>query len=134
MDSIRERLIKTQKNMFGFDQISWASFLKLTAFVLIIWYLGLMILAWLKSRFTDRKTQFEDQSEDDFQRQEFQPIRVSAKDFATELIPPLSLSEILPGVSFQEEMGMDEGYALDAFLNSEESILTLILNQIQYQQ
>lgn len=120
--------------MFGFDQISWASFLKLTAFVLIIWYLVLMVLAWLKSRFTDRKIQFEDQSEDDFQRQEFHPIQVSEKDFSAEIIPALSLSEILPGVSFQEEMGMDEGYALDAFLNSEESILTLILNQIQYQQ
>lgn len=120
--------------MFGFDHISWASFLKLTALVLCSWYLGLMVLAWLKSRLKDQEIQFEDQSEDDFQRQEFQPIRVSAKDFSTELIPPLSLSEILPAVSFQEEMGMDEGYELDTFLQPDESILSEILNQIQYQQ
>ncbi|MFA9372324.1 MAG: hypothetical protein ACERIH_11500 [Labilibaculum antarcticum] len=120
--------------MFGFNHISWAGFLKLTVFVLITWYLGFMVLAWLKSRFKNQQIQFEDQSEDDFQKQEFQPIKVSAKDFTTELIPPLSLSEISPMVTIQEEMGMDEGYELDAFLQPDESILSEILNQIQYEQ
>ncbi|WP_461632544.1 hypothetical protein [Labilibaculum euxinus] len=120
--------------MFGFDHISWASFLKLTVFVLIAWYLGLMALAWLKSKHKDQQIQFEDQSEDDFQKQEFQPILVFAKDFSTELIPPLSLTGSLPAVSFQEEMGMDNAFELDAFLQPDELRFKEILNQIQYQQ
>ncbi|MDE5417601.1 hypothetical protein L3049_06230 [Labilibaculum sp. DW002] len=120
--------------MFGFDHISWANFLKLTAFVLIPWYLGLMVLAWLKSKYKDQPIQFEDQSEDDFQKQEFQPILVSAKDFTSELIPPLSLLGILPDISFQEEMGMDKAFELDAFLQPDEPRFKEILSQIQYQQ
>ncbi|MBI9058343.1 MAG: hypothetical protein JEZ01_11295 [Labilibaculum sp.] len=120
--------------MFGFDHISWANFLKLTAFVWIAWYLGLMLLAWLKSKHKDQQVQFEDQSEDDFQKQELQPILVSAKDFNTELIPPLSLSNNLPAISFQQEMGMDNAFELDAFLQPDETRFKKILNQIQYHQ
>ena len=120
--------------MFGFSQISWVSFLQLMAFVLFSWYIGLLLLAWLKHRFKDQKIQFEDQSTDDFRRQELQPILVSSKDFSMELILPLALSVTSHEASLQEEMGMDEGLELDAFLNSEESVLIPILNQIQYQQ
>lgn len=125
---------ETPKHMFGLDYISWNCFLKLIAIALFFWYLSLLVIAWWKSKAKGKQITFEDQSEMNIQEEQVLPIQVSSKDFSTELLSPLSLSGILPAVSFQEEMGMDEGFELDAFLSSEESVIASILNQIQYQQ
>ena len=120
--------------MFGLDQISWGSFVQFIALILLAWYLGMLILAGLKTKQSRQSGFYEDHQEDDFHPEKFQPINVSAKDFPSELISPIPVPDIPLQVSFYEETGMDEGYAIDHFLDGNDTLLPTLLDQIQFQQ
>lgn len=98
--------------MFGLDQISWTDFISLMIVLLLVWYLGLMLILFVKSSQKQNQRQFEQEAEDEPAANSLQPIRVSSEDFSSEFISAFSDGERILTHFFYEEMGLDEGYSL----------------------
>ncbi|MGV8092079.1 MAG: hypothetical protein AB2L24_09480 [Mangrovibacterium sp.] len=120
--------------MFGIDQISWGQFTWFILSALFLWYLPVMLWAWLKEKNRNQNALFEDDFPGPVLQETTAPVSVSSQDFPSGLIP-LRLSEDLPlPVSFYEETGLDEGYPADDFLDPENPRLPKMLEQVQFQQ
>jgi hypothetical protein len=119
--------------MFGLDKITWEFFTKLIAMSLLGWYLMVFIIAWLKDKNGQQNLYFEDYRTDNTRRETLQPITVSSGDFPAELLPILSEKQIPLETTFYEETGLDEGYGIDLFTEENNSKLSEILAEVQYQ-
>lgn len=117
--------------MFGLERIAWAEFFSLIIIILLLWYLMLLITAWWKDKQYLKKDLFEQVDHDDFSTTQLALLKVSEKDFPSQLIPGISDERISLLSSFYEETGMDEGYELDYFLGGHEATLFTILSQVQ---
>lgn len=119
--------------MFGLEQIAWADFISLLASLLVFWYLALLFMAWRKENTHQRQMLFEDDADSDFTGNDFSLLKVSERDFPSEMIGPISNENISLVSSFYEETGLDEGYQLDYFLGGHEATAFSILSQVQYE-
>ena len=120
--------------MFGINQISWGQFTRFILLALFLWYLSVVLLAFLKQKSSSRQTLFEEDQSTPFLSEGLKPITVSARDYPSELVP-FRLAEAIPlPVAFYEETGLEEGYPLESFLNENDPLLTELLEQIQFQQ
>lgn len=119
--------------MFGLEQISWADFISLLASLLVFWYLTLLFMAWKKDNTHQKQMLFEDGADQDFTGNEFALLKVSERDFPSEMMSPISDENISLVSSFYEETGQDEGYELDYFLGGHEASAFSILSQVQYE-
>ena len=119
--------------MFGLEQIAWADFISLLASLLVFWYLALLFMAWKKANTHQKQMLFEDDADSDFTGNEFALLKVSERDFPSEMINPISDENVALVSSFYEETGLDEGYQLDYFLGGHEATALSILSQVQCQ-
>lgn len=120
--------------MFGIDQISWGQFGTFILIFLGLWYLWVILMAIAHQTGLTQNTLFEEDQASSFAQEDFKPIAVHSWDFPSELIPfPQETALPLP-VSFYEETGLDEGYAIDRFVRPNDPQLPAILEQVQYQQ
>jgi len=119
--------------MFGLEQIAWADFLKLLISLLVFWYLSLLFMAWWKDNTHQKQNLFEDDSDQDFTGSELSLLKVSERDFPSQMIDSVSYENVSLVSSFYEETGMDEGYQLDYFLGGHEGSALSILSQIHYE-
>jgi len=119
--------------MFGLEQIAWADFLKLLTSLLVFWYLSLLFMAWWKDNVDQKQNLFEDDVDHDFTGSELSLLKVSERDFPSQMISPVSDENVSLVSSFYEETGMDEGYELDYFLGEHDASAFSILSQVQYE-
>lgn len=119
--------------MFGLEQIAWADFISLLASLLVFWYLSLLFMAWRKDNTHQKQMLFEDDADPDFTGNEFALLKVSERDFPSQMISSVSDENISLISSFYEETGMDEGYHLDYFLGEHDASALSILSQVQYE-
>ena len=120
------------KTMFGINQISWGHFLGFILSILLVWYLLVLALAFVRQR-GKRKTLFEDDQFIPVASEGFCPISVSSKDLPSELIPVRLSDDIALPASLYEETGLDEGYSIDTFSQPDNPQLPKILEQVQHQ-
>ena len=120
--------------MFGIDQISWGEFIRATLFVLLLWYLSLILMSFLKRKGGNRKTLFEDDLAGPLQTESLNPVTVSSQDFPSEMVPLVPFGAVPLPVSFYEETGMDDGYGLDRFQGAKGPLPASVMQQIQFQQ
>lgn len=119
--------------MFGIDQISWEQFIQGILVVLAMWYLSLYSLFLLNKKRTNQKSLFEDDFPGAIRPEALQPIGVLSRDFPSEMVPLIPLGAVVLPVSFYEEIGVDDGYSLDRFRDSEDPLPTSVMEQIQFQ-
>lgn len=120
--------------MFGIDQISWGQFGTFILILLALWYLWVILMAIAHQARFKRNHPFEEDQATSFTPENLRPIAVSSLDLPSQLIPfSLEMAIALP-VSFYEETGLDEGYAISCFARPNDSRLPAILEQVQYQQ
>ena len=76
--------------------------------------------------------------EDDFpgalQAEDLQPIAVSSGNLPSEMIPLVPLGDVPLPVSFYEEIGVNDGYALDRFRDAKDPLPPSVMRQFQFQQ
>ena len=121
--------------MFGLNEISWVEFLRFVGLSLLLWYLFLLSLAWIKSRSKINTINFEDSQSEDTQYERLQPIAVSSKNFPSEIIPVNPTENIPLQASLYEENGYDEGgVGIEHFMETNSPMLARMMSDIQYQQ
>ena len=120
--------------MFGLNEISWRFFLQVIVYALCAWYLTIFVFAWIKDKNRQKEVYFEDYNRDSRKPENLQPIKVSSKDFPSEIISITQIEEVPLAVTFYEETGLDEGYGIDYFFEDKNSILPALMENIQYQQ
>ena len=118
--------------MFGINQISWGHFSGFILSILLVWYLLVLALAFVRQR-GKRKTLFEDDQFIPVAAEGFNPISISSKDLPSELIPVRLSDDIALPASLYEETGLDEGYSIDTFSQPDNPQLPKILEKIQHQ-
>ncbi len=118
--------------MFGLDEISWGEFLKFIGLSLLLWYLFLLLMAWLKSRGKNKTVNFEDSHADLAQNDALQPIVVSSKNYPSEIIPLNPIEDIPLQASLYEENGYDKGLTIAHFMEKDSPALALMIPDIQY--
>ena len=117
--------------MFGFDEINWEDFIQVIIYALCVWYLGLFVFFWLKSRNQNQEQFFENYNTGESKPAYLQPIAVSSKDFPSEIMPIFSERKMPLETSFYEETGLDEGYRMEHFTEENNPKLSEILPEIQ---
>lgn len=122
--------------MFGLNEISWGTFIKLICLSLMSWYLLVFILFWIKQKSRKQDLYFEDYRTGNAQPDQLQPISVSSKEFPSEIINALPENQIALETSFYEETGLDEGFGIEHFLEKDDDRLSKLMeeNQIHFQQ
>ncbi|WP_346861183.1 hypothetical protein [uncultured Draconibacterium sp.] len=120
--------------MFGLNEISWTGFLRFIGISLMLWYLFLLSFAWIKSRGKNNVINFEDSQSGETQFETLQPIAVSSRNFPSEIIPVNPVEDIPLQASLYEENGYAEGVAIEHFLEADNSMLALMIPDIQYHQ
>lgn len=122
--------------MFGLNEISWGTFIKLICLSLMSWYLLVFILFWIKQKSRKQDLYFEDYRTGSAQPDRLQPISVSSKEFPSEIINALPENQIPLETSFYEETGLDEGFGIEHFLQKDDDRLSKLMeeNQIHFQQ
>lgn len=119
--------------MFGLDKIAWEFFTKMVALSLLVWYLMVFFIAWLKDKNRPQNLYFEDYRSSNNLQENLQPITISSSEFPAELLPILSEKQIPLETTFYEETGLDEGYGIDQFSEENNPKLPEILAEVQYQ-
>lgn len=120
--------------MFGLNEITWAEFLRLILFSLLLWYILLITMAWIKTRGKNKKENFEDYNSEGAPFESLQAIAVSSKDFPAEIIKVNPVENEPLQASLYEETGYDEGLGIEYFGDRNSPMLALMLPDIQYQQ
>jgi len=120
--------------MFGLNEITWKTFLLWMTAILVLWYLALFSVAWIKSRTGSVHLHFENDSASPESDTPLQPISVSAGQFPEDIIPLVQGEDVPLEVSFFESTGLDEGIGLDFFLEDTGEELPQWMEHIQYQQ
>jgi len=120
--------------MFGIDQISWGEFGSFILLALVFWYLSVILNAFSKERRRNQHSLFEEEQSPSFLSQELNPVAVHSSDLPSEILPFPWESDIPLPVSFYEETGLDEGYAISCFTRQGDPSLPAILEQVQFQQ
>jgi len=120
--------------MFGIDQISWGRFSGFILCILILWYLSVILWAWIRMKNRNQKLLFENDFSVPAVAESGGPVLVSSKDYPSELIPLRLSDDLALPVSLYEETGLDEGYLIDCFSNPDNPQLSKILEQVQFQQ
>lgn len=119
--------------MFGINQISWGQFTRFILTVLFLWYLAVILYAFIKQQGRHSNSLFEDDLMDTMQPEDLNPTCVSSEDFPSKMIPFILTEAIALPASFYEETGMDDGYALDRFLDAKDPLPAGFIQQIQLQ-
>ncbi len=118
--------------MFGLNQFTWGQFLMAMAVILVLWYVGLFTYALFTTRKSNGTFLFEEESDEKLINPGYTPIRVSASEYPSELIP-LQVAEDIPlPQTFFEGSGIDDGYPLDQFQGTGEALSTGQMEQIQF--
>jgi flagellar biogenesis protein FliO len=117
--------------MFGLEKIAWTDFLNLIIIILLLWYLVLLVRGFWNEKLHQKKDLFEQAEHDDFSAGQVAPLKVSEKDFSSNLIVGIADESISLLSAFYEDTGLDEGYELDYFLGGHEATLFSILSQVQ---
>ena len=120
--------------MFGLNEISWKFFLQVVVYALCAWYLTLLTIAWIKDKNRQQEQFFENYNTGEDQPENLQPIKVSSKDFPSEIISIIPVEEVPLTVTFYEETGLDEGYGIDHFIEGKNSMLPALMENIQHLQ
>ena len=115
--------------MFGLNEVSWEKFIQVILYALCAWYLVLIILALIKYKTRQPNPYFEDYHLPGGKPENFQPMKVSSKDFPSEIIFNTQIPEIPLKTTFYQETGYDEGYNLNYFIESENSRLPAIIQE-----
>lgn len=120
--------------MFGLNEITWKTFLLWMTALLVLWYLALFAVARIKSRAGSAHLHFENDTTSSEGDTPLHPVSVSAGQFPEDIIP-LVQGEVVPlEVTLYEAAGMDEGIALDYFLEDTTGELPQWIEHIQFQQ
>ena len=120
--------------MFGLNEISWEFFLQVVVYALCAWYLTLLMIAWIKDKNRQQEQFFENYNTGESKPENLQPIKVSSKDFPSEIISMIPIHGVPLQSSFYEETGLDEGYGIDHFIEGKNSMLPALMKNIQHQQ
>lgn len=120
--------------MFGINQVSWGEFIKAILFVLLLWYLSLILLSFFKRKGQHQKTLFEDDFSGSSQAENLEPVSVLSQDFPSEMIPLALMEAVILPVPFYEEVSGTEGFSLERFQDSKDSLPPSVMEQIQFQQ
>ncbi len=120
--------------MFGIDQVSWGQFIQGSLLVLLLWYLSLVFFSFLKRKGRDHKTMFEDDFAGPVKAEDLQPVTVTSQDFPFEMVPLVPFGAVALSVSFYEEVGVDDGYALDRRQASKDPLPQSVMQQFQFRQ
>ena len=119
--------------MFGLEKISWAQFLLFLIYTAAIWYAFLLALAWIKDQTGNRKTLFEYDDEGGTPKEVLIPVTVSAADFPREMVSLTALEDEDLITDLYEENGIEDGYPLEHFSESDLTELPQMLENIQVQ-
>ncbi|MCA1760568.1 MAG: hypothetical protein LC658_12445 [Bacteroidales bacterium] len=120
--------------MFGLNEITWKTFLLWMTAILVLWYLVLFSVAWIKSRAGKTNLHFENETAWPESDTPLQPISVSAGQFPEDIIPLVQGEDVPLEVTPYETSGLDEGIGLDFFLEDTGEELPQWMEHIQYQQ
>ncbi len=122
--------------MFGINQISWTQFGGFILLALFFWYLSIILTALSREKRRKKHLLFEETDYRDFYAapDEMKPLRVSCQDLPSHLIAFPWESDIPLPASFYEETGLDEGYAINCFIQANDPGLSSILEQVQNHQ
>jgi hypothetical protein len=120
--------------MFGLNEITWKTFLLWMTAILVLWYLALFAVAWIKNRTGSANQHFENEAASPESDTPLQPISVSAGQFPEDIISLVQGEDVPLEVSFFESTGLDEGIGLDFFLEDTGEELPQWMEHIQYQQ
>ena len=120
--------------MFGLNEISWGNFIQVIIYMLCAWYLTLLVIAWIRDKNRQQEQFFENGRIEGGNQENIQAIKVSSKDFPSEILSIIPREEVSLAVSFFEETGLDEGYGIDHFIEDKNSLLPALMENIQYQQ
>jgi hypothetical protein len=119
--------------MFGLEKISWTQFLLFLFYAAAIWYGALLALAWIKGQTGNRKTLFEYDDEGETPKEKLIPVTVSAADFPREMVSLASREDEDLITNLYEENGIEDGYPLEQFSETDLNELPQILENIQVQ-
>lgn len=119
--------------MFGLEKISWTEFLLFLIYAAATWYGALLALAWIKGQTRNRKTLFEYDDEGVTPNEKLIPVTVSAADFPREMVSLVSREDEDLITDLYEENGIEDGYPLEQFSETDLNELPQILENIQVQ-
>lgn len=119
--------------MFGLENISWQEFFLILILGFSTWMLVVLTIAWIKENRKGNPAYYEDYSSDAPFQETLQPITISAGDYPAELIPLVIPGEVPVTTTFYEESGLDEGYDLSQFEETNNPVLTTKLPEIQHE-
>ena len=120
--------------MFGLNEISWKEFILFLMVVITLWYILLLLWAWLKNGNQPSVLYEEHAMSSQSGSEGTKPIAVSATSFPSKLISSIAENTIPLEVSFYEEIYPDDGIHIDYLLNETTGELEKLLPGIQYQQ
>ena len=123
----------TTDTMFGLDKISWTEFTRFLLYVTVAWYAGLFAWAWIKGQKSHRKTLFEYDDLDAGPKEVLQPFTVSASDFPREMIPGTKPEDVELVTNLYEDNGIDDGYPVEQFAETDLSQSPELLKKIRIQ-
>ena len=119
--------------MFGLNEITWKVFLLFITSGLLMWYLAILVFAWLKTR-GSKTALYEEPLTGNSKSGKLNPISVSSHQFSSQLLSAMSESAIPFEVLRYEERGDHDGLNLSLFLEDNNGELAQQLPHIQYQQ
>jgi hypothetical protein len=119
--------------MFGLNEISWGNFIQVIIYMLCAWYLIILVIAWIRDKNRQQEQFFENCRIEEGKSENLQTIKVSSKDFPTDIISIIPIQGVPLQTSFYEETGLDEGYGIDHFIEGKDSMLPVFMENIQYQ-
>ena len=120
--------------MFGVNQITWSEFLFFLALCLAAWYILLIVYCWNRTKQKDSELHFETSEAEIIPGTGLQPIAVYSHELPSKILPVNPVENQQVEASMYEETGMDEGMALDHFIQKNNPVLAAKIDDFQYQQ
>ena len=118
--------------MFGLDTISWIKFIVTLFLLCSIYYAAVFIRAWFSLK--SRVSLFENPDGTEVLQEQLLPVSVSASAYPEELIPFNHIEPVALQVDFYADNGIDEGYNIEYFAETNNQKLPKILEQVQFYQ
>ena len=119
--------------MFGLNTISWTRFTLTLLLLCGLFYVVVLINAWLKRSGRLSGSLFENADESEVQLEGMLPISVSSSHYPEELIPFNHIEAVDLNVDFYQDNGIDEGYNIEQFYEDHLSFKPEILGNVQFQ-
>ena len=120
--------------MFGLQYISWKDFFVFILFLTLGWYILLLIRIAVSDReFTEQLFE-ESETAANGQRDNYQPILVSAASFPSDRLNPFVAKAYPLDTSFYEEIWPEDGKELSKVLNGDPDTIKRLVNEINHKQ